>query len=69
MIRASKPTRQQRQHYEKLVGCVIVRVLWDKLNGAPLPVLILSTPGGGTVECTVMTDPGRHAPGYLDHDI
>ena len=69
MSRASNPTRQQREHYQKLIGCVIVRVLWDKLDGAPLPVLILSTPGGGTMECTVLADPEGNGPGHLEHDI
>ncbi len=64
-----KPTLQLRHHYDKLRYCVVVDILWDNLNGALLPVLILSTPGGGTAECTVVTDPEQHAPGYLHHSI
>jgi len=64
-----KPSRQLRRHYDKLRYCVVVDILWDNLNGAPLPVLILSTPGGGTAECAVVTDSERHAPGYLHHSI
>jgi hypothetical protein len=68
MRRSSKPTVEQRRYYEKLVGCVVVRVLWDKLDGQPLPVLIVSTPGGGTAECVVLKDQEANGPGYLRHD-
>ena len=69
MSRPAKPTAALRRHYKKLVGCIVVRVLWDKLGGAPLPVLILSTPGGGNAECVVLNAPRGNTPGYLRHDI
>ena len=69
MRRSSRPTREQRRYYGKLVGCVVVRVLWDKLGGQPLPVLIVSTPGGGTAECVVMRDVDGKKPGHLRHCI
>ena len=69
MNRPVKPTRALRSHYEKLRYCLIVDVLWDKRDGKPLPVLVLSTPSGGTAECIVVSAPERLAPGYLHHNI
>ncbi len=69
MSRSAKPSAAARQHYGKLVGCTVVRVLWDRLNGHPLPVLVLTTPGGGNAECVVLNAPSGKAPGFLRHDI
>ena len=65
----SRPTKIEREHYAKLRYCVIVDVLWDKPDGQPLPVLVLSTPGGGTAECTILSDPEGNSPGHLEHNL
>lgn len=69
MKKHRKPTAELRRLYNKLVGCVIVRVLWDAIYGQPLPVLILSTPGGGNAECVVFSGTTEDKPGHLRHDV
>jgi hypothetical protein len=69
MSARAKPTKEERRHYARLVGCVVVRVLWDQAGGQPLPVLVVSTPGGGIAECVVFSNREQSAPGYLRHDI
>lgn len=69
MSKTVNPSAEQRQYYEKLIGCTIVRVLWDKIGEQALPILVLSTPGGGNAECVVFSDQRGTVPGYLRHDI
>ncbi len=61
-----RPTAHERKHYDQLVGCTVVRVLWEAFEGSPLLVLLVSTPGGGIAQVSVMCDPEGNAPGFLD---
>lgn len=65
----TRVTRKQRRYYDKLAGCTIVEVLWDKRGGQRFPVLIISTSGGGNAECVVFESADQLAPGHLRHDL
>ena len=38
----SQPTRIEREHYQKLIGRQITAIIWEELEGRPLPVLLLT---------------------------
>lgn len=67
----SGPTRFEREHYQKLVGRRIVAVVWDDLEGRPLPVLVLDArdPSGQQATVSVLADPEGNGPGHLDHSL
>jgi hypothetical protein len=67
----SMPTPVERAHYAKLVGRQITSILWEKLEGRALPVLLLSgrDRDGNAATATVLADPEGNGPGHLDHNL
>jgi len=67
----SAPTRVEREHYQKLVGRLILAIYWDELEGQALPVLVLSGRDldGHAATATVLADPEGNAPGHLNHHL
>ncbi len=67
----STPTLGEREHYEKLVGRTITTVIWDELEGRPLPVLLLTgwDCDGNAAAASVLADPEGNGPGHLDHNL
>ena len=67
----SQPTAFERSHYAKLIGHRIIAVLWEQMEGRPLPVLLLEGQDrdgkAGTV--AVLADPEGNGPGHLDHNL
>jgi hypothetical protein len=67
----SAPTKIEREHYAKLVGRQIKAIIWEELDGRPLPVLVLNgwDRDGNAATVTVLADPEGNGPGHLDHDL
>jgi hypothetical protein len=67
----SDPTQIERAHYHKLVGRQITAILWEKIEGQPLPVLLLSgwDHDGNAATAAVLMDPEGNGPGHLDHNL
>jgi hypothetical protein len=67
----SAPTEFESQHYAKLIGRQITSVMWEQLEGQPLPVLLLDgwDRDGNTATVTVLADPEGNGPGHLDHNL
>lgn len=67
----STPTRIEREHYQKLVGRQITAIIWEELEGRPLPVLLLSgwDCDGNAATATVLADPEGNGPGHVDHQL
>lgn len=65
------PTKNERRHYNLLVGCRITSVNWMENNGQSMPVLMLDQPGSdGFAACAaVMADPEGNGPGFLEHNL
>ncbi len=63
---SAEPTAFERQYYDRLVGCTVVRILWDTMEGRPLPVLLASSPAGGVIQIAVLCDPEGNGPGFLE---
>ena len=55
----SRPTLIERGHYQKLVGRQITAIIWEEMEGRPLPVLLLSgwDRDGNAATVTVLADP------------
>ena len=67
----SQPTSIEREHYQKLVGRLILAIDWDELEGQALPILVLTghDQNGHAATATVLADPEGNAPGHLDHRL
>ena len=67
----SAPTPIEREHYARLIGRQINGVLWEEIEGQPLPVLVLSGHGrdGQPAYVVVLADPEGNGPGHLDHNL
>ena len=67
----STPTCGEREHYAKLVGRTITAVIWEELEGQPLPVLLLAgrDRDGNAATLAVLADPEGNGPGHLDHNL
>ena len=65
------PTKIEREHYGKLVGRRIMAVIWEDMDGEPLPVLLLDgwDRDGNAATVTVLADPEGNGPGHLDHNL
>ena len=65
------PTAIEREHYGKLVGRRIMSVIWEEMDGEPLPVLLLDRwdRDGNAATSTVLADPEGNGPGHLEHDL
>jgi len=66
-----RPTQIERKHYQKLVGRQITDVIWEEMDGRPLPVLLLTgwDRNGNAATATVLMDPEGNGPGHLDHSL
>ena len=58
-------------HYQKLVGRQITGILWEDIDGQPVPVLLLSGWDRDVDAATavVLCDPEGNGPGHLDHNL
>lgn len=67
----NRPTSTEQEHYAKLVGRTITAILWEEIEGEPLPVLLLSGTDrdGNAATVAVLTDPEGNGPGHLDHAL
>ena len=67
----SQPTLIERSHYAKLIGRRIIAVLWEQMEGRPLPVLLLEGQDrdGNAANVAVLADPEGNGPGHLDHNL
>jgi hypothetical protein len=67
----SQPTAFERSHYAKLTGRRIIAVLWEQMEGRPLPVLLLEGQDreGHAATVAVLADPEGNGPGHLDHNL
>ncbi len=67
----SRPTKIEVDHYAKLVGRQIVAIVWEEMEGEPLPVLLLGgwDRDGNAASLTVLADPEGNRPGHLDHNL
>jgi hypothetical protein len=67
----SAPTRIEREHYAKLVGCQITGIQWEELAGQALPVLLLDGegPDGQPAHAVVLADPEGNGPGHLEQNL
>ena len=65
------PTKLEREHYAKLVGRQITAIVWEKLEGKALPVLLPDgcDRDGNAATVTVLADPEGNEPGHLDHSL
>ena len=66
-----KPTKTEREYYEKLIGHTIRGIQWDAMEGQPLPVLLLdgTSRDGQLAYAAVLEDPEGNGPGHLDHNL
>jgi hypothetical protein len=66
---SAAPTEIERAHYDKLVGRQILAILWEDLDGRPMPVLLLTgwDRDGNAATVAVFCDPEGNGPGHLDH--
>ncbi len=66
-----KPTRIETEHYAKLVGRTITAIVWEDLDGQPVPALVLTgnDRDGNAAFATVLADPEGNGPGHLDHNL
>jgi hypothetical protein len=67
----SQPTPIERAYYAKLVGRQILAVLWEDLDGQPLPILHLSGSDrdGNMATVVVLADAEGNGPGHLHHAL
>ena len=67
----SAPTKIEREHYAKLIGRQITVIIWEELEGQPLPVLLLTGwyRDSNAATITVFADPEGNGPGHLDHNL
>ena len=70
-VTMSTPTQSERIHYAKLVGRQIVAVIWEDVEGQPLPILQLSGCDryGNAAIVVVLADLEGNGPGHLDHSL
>jgi len=68
---SADPNDFEREYYGKLVGRQITALLWDKMDGHPLPVLLLNgwDRDGNAATVAVMCDPEGNGPGHLEHSL
>lgn len=65
-----RPTVSEAAHYQRLVGRQIRGILWDEINGQPVPILVLDTKKGKKEDLvSVLADPEGNGPGHLSHDL
>lgn len=67
----SAPSKYEKAYYKKLVGRQIVAVVWQDIDGLPLPVLLLSgqDKDGNAPTVAVLADPEGNGPGHLEHNL
>ena len=67
----SQPTPIERDHYDKLIGRQITAIIWEEIEGQPLPILLLTgwDRDGNAATITVLADPEGNGPGHLDHNL
>lgn len=68
---SAETTPVEREHYAKLVGRQITAILWEEIDGRPLPVILLSgwDRDGKAATAAVLCDPEGNGPGHLDHSL
>ena len=68
---SARPTAFEQEHYGKLVGRQITAILWEEIDGRPLPVILLTgwDRDGNAATAAVLCDPEGNGLGHLDHSL